>query len=186
MSRYYDDYLAHHGIKGQKWGVRRYQNPDGSWTAEGKKRRMYRDRAIRAGKTSSDVNSIIDSLNADDRDKVLAGSDHYLNYEEGSAVVKRILLKSGDKPIAFFDILEDDADHYVGAMAVAADEHGKGYGAAVAKKGTDWLKKNGKTDMFDWGVRQDNTASIALAKKYGLTEDKDQRRNGWTNYSYKH
>ena len=27
--------LYHHGIKGQKWGVRRYQNPDGSLTAEG-------------------------------------------------------------------------------------------------------------------------------------------------------
>ena len=30
-----DSYLAHHGIKGQKWGVRRYQNADGSLTAEG-------------------------------------------------------------------------------------------------------------------------------------------------------
>ena len=32
-------YLAHHGIKGQKWGVRRYQNEDGSYTDEGAKRR---------------------------------------------------------------------------------------------------------------------------------------------------
>lgn len=28
--------LYHHGIKGQKWGIRRYQNPDGSLTPEGK------------------------------------------------------------------------------------------------------------------------------------------------------
>lgn len=32
-----DDTLAHHGVKGQKWGIRRYQNEDGTLTAEGKK-----------------------------------------------------------------------------------------------------------------------------------------------------
>ena len=34
----YSNELYHWGVKGQKWGVRRYQNPDGSLTDEGKKR----------------------------------------------------------------------------------------------------------------------------------------------------
>lgn len=32
------NYLMHHGIYGQKWGVRRFQNPDGSLTEAGRKR----------------------------------------------------------------------------------------------------------------------------------------------------
>lgn len=35
MSTYY---LQHHGVKGMKWGVRRYQNKDGSLTPAGKRR----------------------------------------------------------------------------------------------------------------------------------------------------
>lgn len=34
----YPNELYHHGIKGQKWGVRRFQNPDGTRTEAGKKR----------------------------------------------------------------------------------------------------------------------------------------------------
>lgn len=33
-----DNALYHHGVKGQKWGIRRYQNPDGTWTNAGKQR----------------------------------------------------------------------------------------------------------------------------------------------------
>lgn len=35
--------LQHWGIKGQKWGIRRYQNPDGTLTEAGKKRYYYQN-----------------------------------------------------------------------------------------------------------------------------------------------
>ena len=44
MTSFYDktdaeDFIEHHGVHGMHWGVRRFQNPDGSLTAEGKRHR---------------------------------------------------------------------------------------------------------------------------------------------------
>ena len=50
--------LEHHGIKGQKWGVRRFQNPDGSLTEEGKKR--YNEDAQKLTNVSTSYAELVD------------------------------------------------------------------------------------------------------------------------------
>lgn len=58
--------ICHYGTKGQKWGERKYQNPDGTWTEIGKKRRrgfkekishiIQKKRASKAKESSVDEN----------------------------------------------------------------------------------------------------------------------------------
>ena len=55
---YSSDYLYHHGIKGMKWGVRRYQNADGSLTAAGKKRLSKRRPDDIVIKKSTQLNNV--------------------------------------------------------------------------------------------------------------------------------
>lgn len=54
-------YLMHHGVKGQKWGVRRYQNPDGTLTAEGRKKviEKYEKRGAAIGSTAGGISGVI-------------------------------------------------------------------------------------------------------------------------------
>ena len=63
-----NDELYHHGIKGQRWGVRRFQNEDGTRTAAGKRRRAKEEPDL---KTTLDPKVLYDN-----RDKL---SDKELN-----------------------------------------------------------------------------------------------------------
>ena len=72
------NYLAHHGVKGQRWGVRRYQNKDGSLTPAGKKRRLAKEAsnyykqeaAKREQSNASRVNKINDILESEKSGKM--------------------------------------------------------------------------------------------------------------------
>ena len=171
--------LCHHGVSGQKWGVR--NGPPYPL--------KYTQRARNAAKTKEYVDNIINSMSKDDRDKVLAGSDSYLNYEEGSHVAKRVLKKIGDIPISFFDLLEDDTDTLMVALGTrsGAEYRGKGYGSKAAEQALKWLESNNEKYGYKnviWGVRVDNIGSIKIALKNGFELDKDSYSEDgqWVNY----
>lgn len=78
----YPDYLMHHGVKGMRWGIRRYQNKDGSLTNAGKKH-------VSNYKTARSLNRKVDEearklINSDSRLKKDFGNDtddpEYLEY----------------------------------------------------------------------------------------------------------
>ena len=52
-----ENFIAHHGVKGQRWGVRRYQNPDGTLTDKGRKKYSKQlDKSIKKKMTQDQLN----------------------------------------------------------------------------------------------------------------------------------
>ncbi len=88
--------LYHHGIKGMKWGVRRYQNKDGSLTPVGKKRQAKnvasnRETVIKKGTTLYRVSGNKTSDTSHDKLYVTANKesgDFYVNAMAGGKVYR--------------------------------------------------------------------------------------------------
>ena len=76
------DELFHHGIKGQKWGVRRFQNPDGTLTTAGKMRLRGANRKSKLAYKHLGVNISPKKLIANND----SDPDYEPVYKEGSTV----------------------------------------------------------------------------------------------------
>jgi hypothetical protein len=86
-----DTVLYHHGIKGQKWGIRRYQNPDGTWTDAGK---------ARYGDSTGESDSASGKTSSGTRKKVAIGVATGAAIVAGTVLTAYLVKKYGAKNIS--------------------------------------------------------------------------------------
>lgn len=154
------DYLAHHGIRGQKWGIRRYQNPDGSLTEAGRKRYTKliaeNHEEQRAMAARGHYNSINTKLEAAKKQIVesakLTDSDEY----KASREAEERLAKAADYGASDYEIAKLTAE------SEWADR------AYLNKVGETFFKNSDslyKAKLQDLGL-PDNAEMIELARDY--------------------
>lgn len=91
------DELYHHGIKGQKWGVRRFQKKDGSLTNTGRKRYADDATVIKKGTTFNRISTVDEKKANKDRTYLTyTDSDHDF-YKENMTKYRKSQLGSNTK-----------------------------------------------------------------------------------------
>lgn len=191
------EFIAHHGVKGQKWGVRRYQNPDGTLTAAGKAR--YREQ--QAKKSDPDVDKLVSGMTKRERERLgMWDNDPYSSYNEGALLVKRFLAKHGREVVGFLDLVDYAEPGSQGTsksnlevtIGVKNDPsiRGKGHATRMAQKGMKWLDEHPQVwERVTWGAMKENVGSVKIAEKLGFektregtnTQDPD-RPYDWVEY----
>lgn len=143
--------LYHFGIEGQKWGIRRFQNPDGTLTEAGK-RRYSGERPTR--KDKAEERRAVREVNRDR--KQVARTSAYLTDQEVKDYIARLRLEKELRDLTdenrgkgkqyIKSILKDATKNaIVSAVGKFAGEIGSGGGkAAAVKLFGEVAKSNGK------------------------------------------
>lgn len=150
-----NNYLSHHGIKGMKWGIRRYQNTDGSLTSAGRKKYLSTD-VITSNKTG-------EKLYVNRRkEKSNSSTDRtYEIYNQGKKVANLFLEEHGD-------------DLYVNWVDVKKTQRGKGYASSIMDYVISTAEKEGfKYTTLEVPEGDDDARHIYEKRGYiaGKTDD---------------
>ena len=146
-----DDELYHYGIKGQKWGIRRYQNKDGSLTPAGKKRRSSSDEV--RNMSTDELRQKVRRLNNEQRyiDLTRSSSSSISKTADGIERASRI---------------GGDANRIYKSMNGENNPYSK-----VANQGIDAMSRTARlTKKIDSNVRSKNDTAKALKKLEAMSD----------------
>lgn len=184
-----EEVLIHHGIKGMKWGVRRYQDKNGRLTAEGRKRQNLKRKISEVTKTTDAANDIVRTLSKTEKQKLGASLhedwiEKEVELETSSNLTKRFLQKYGDKPVSFLEVWDNGGTTGQIALATHKDYRGQGLAAKNTEALIKWFDRYGnkKLNELEWIARKDNPGSIAIAKEYGFVLGEKPDTDDWKDY----
>lgn len=180
--------LYHYGVKGQKWGVRRYQNLDGTLTSAGK-RHYGQLRTLNKVNTelTDDEIRLFNGQNEDEkpaRDSKKQNVD-YIQWAEKYPEAYQFVADKGS--IVLANTVDKDGGYWEIGWATAPSARGTGITQANIKKAIEHIRK--VSDLpIDAAIDVTNTRSIRTAEKAGFKKHKlewDYNGHHYQNYRYK-
>lgn len=104
--------LYHHGVIGMRWGIRRYQNPDGSLTEEG--RRRYEE-IYKSQRTAGRRDEYQRQLETKKKEKGIRTIDEKHDVVKKGSIIKRICDSNEpiDDRVKYASILDNDSENYI-------------------------------------------------------------------------